>query len=84
MSMASTPSVFPKEIKSRIGSNRRIPSAVYYPKCLHQQPAFSSWVTKGGIFQNFEKAARKVLSLPMHPFLIGSDQYTVVANSLSP
>jgi UDP-2-acetamido-2-deoxy-ribo-hexuluronate aminotransferase len=56
-----------------------IPSAVYYPKCLHEQPVFSSLGYKWGDFPESEKASREVLSLPMHPFLSESDQNAVVA-----
>ena len=56
-----------------------IPTAVYYPKCLHEQPVFSSCGNKWGDFPEAEKASREVLSLPMHPFLTESDQDLVVA-----
>ena len=56
-----------------------IPSAVYYPKCLHEQPVISSLGYKWGDFPESEKASREVLSLPMHSFLSESDQDAVVA-----
>ena len=56
-----------------------IPTAVYYPKCLHEQPVFSTCGNKWGDFPVAEKASREVLSLPMHPFLSESDQDRVVA-----
>ena len=46
-----------------------IPTAVYYPKCLHEQPVFSSNDAQNGKYPVSEKATREVLSLPMHPFL---------------
>lgn len=59
-----------------------IPSAIYYPKCLHEQPVFSSlpWWKVGqlGDFPASEKASREVLSLPMHPFLTEKDQDKIV------
>jgi UDP-2-acetamido-2-deoxy-ribo-hexuluronate aminotransferase len=55
-----------------------IPTAVYYPKCLHEQPVFASCGNKWGDFPESEKASREVLSLPMHPFLSESDQDKVV------
>jgi UDP-2-acetamido-2-deoxy-ribo-hexuluronate aminotransferase len=55
-----------------------IPSAVYYPKCLHEQPIFADLGYEYGAFPASEKASRKVLSLPMHPFLSASDQDRVV------
>jgi UDP-2-acetamido-2-deoxy-ribo-hexuluronate aminotransferase len=55
-----------------------VPSAVYYPKCLHEQPVFagtSAW----GTLPESEKASREVISLPMHPYLSEADQDKVVA-----
>lgn len=56
-----------------------IPTAVYYPKCLHEQPIFGSLGCKWGDFPESEKASREVLSLPMHPFLTEADQDVVVS-----
>jgi UDP-2-acetamido-2-deoxy-ribo-hexuluronate aminotransferase len=55
-----------------------IPTAVYYPKCLHEQPVFASCGCKLGDFPASEQAAREVISLPMHPFLSEADQDFVV------
>jgi UDP-2-acetamido-2-deoxy-ribo-hexuluronate aminotransferase len=55
-----------------------IPSAVYYPKCLHEQPVFAHCGYTPGDFPAAEKAAREVISLPMHPFLTESEQNRVV------
>ena len=55
-----------------------IPTAVYYPKCLHEQPVFASSGYKLGDFPEAEQASREVLSLPMHPFLIETDQDLIV------
>lgn len=46
-----------------------IPVAVYYPRCLHEQPAFSFCGYNWGDLPEAEKASREVLSLPMHPYL---------------
>ncbi len=54
-----------------------IPTAVYYPKCLHEQPIFSH-VAKLGDLPESERAAQEVLSLPMHPYLSETDQDRVV------
>jgi UDP-2-acetamido-2-deoxy-ribo-hexuluronate aminotransferase len=56
-----------------------IPTAVYYPKCLHEQPVFASCGNKWGDFPEAEKASREVLSLPMHPFLSESEQDKIIA-----
>jgi UDP-2-acetamido-2-deoxy-ribo-hexuluronate aminotransferase len=55
-----------------------IPTAVYYPKCLHEQPVFAACGCKRGDFPVSEKAADEVLSLPMHPFLSEKDQDLIV------
>jgi UDP-2-acetamido-2-deoxy-ribo-hexuluronate aminotransferase len=55
-----------------------IPTAVYYPKCLHEQPVFASCGYNWGDFPESEKAAREVISLPMHPFLTEVDQDKVI------
>lgn len=55
-----------------------IPTAVYYPKCLHEQPVFRDLGYEWGQFPLSEKASRRVLSLPMHPFLPESEQDLIV------
>jgi len=55
-----------------------IPSAVYYPKCLHEQPVFASLGYQWGQFPISEKVSREVLSLPMHPWLSEKDQDFIV------
>jgi UDP-2-acetamido-2-deoxy-ribo-hexuluronate aminotransferase len=56
-----------------------IPTAVYYPKCLHEQPVFAGTARIAGSLAESEKAAQEVLSLPMHPFLDEATQDRVVA-----
>ena len=56
-----------------------IPTAQYYPKCLHEQPVFNHLGYKWGDFPESEKASREVLSLPMGPFLRESDQDFIVS-----
>jgi len=51
-----------------------VPTAVHYPVALHQQPVFGSQAGPGtGSFPHAERAAGRVLSLPMHPYLPPSD-----------
>lgn len=57
---------------------RGIPTAQYYPKCLHEQPVYAPLGYKFGDFPEAEKASREVISLPMSPFLTESDQNAVV------
>ena len=56
-----------------------IPTAVYYPKCLHEQPVFAPLGYQWGDFPEAEEASRSVISLPMHPFLGEADQDRVIA-----
>jgi len=59
-----------------------IPTAVYYPKCLHEQPVFSPLGYKMGDFPEAERASREVISLPMHPFLTDDEQERIVEKVL--
>lgn len=55
-----------------------IPTGIYYPKCLHQQPAFAYLGYQDGSFPAAEEAAKEVISLPMHPWLTQEDQDRIV------
>lgn len=57
---------------------RGIPSAVYYPKCLHEQPVFQRLGYRLGDFPESERASKEVISLPMHPFLEENEQDRVI------
>lgn len=57
-----------------------VPSAVYYPKCLHEQPVFEDLGYKIGDFPHSENAAQKVLSLPMHPYLTDEEKDKIVSS----
>jgi len=46
-----------------------IPTAIHYPIPLHMQPVFAGLNLHEGSFPIAESAARKVMSLPMHPYL---------------
>lgn len=56
-----------------------ISTAIYYPKCLHEQPVFAGCGNRYGDFPSAEKAASEVISLPMHPYLSEADQDEIVA-----
>ncbi len=50
-----------------------IPSMVYYPRGLHQQEAYK-WMNLGDeLYPNTLEATKRVLSLPMHPYLKEED-----------
>lgn len=64
----------------RIGKGRRdivaealkaqgIPTAIYYPKPLHQQTAYRDYPSAGNGLPVSDAIAKEVLSLPMHPYL---------------
>ena len=59
-----------------------IPTAIYYPKCLHEQPVFASAERGLGDFPVSEMVSGEVLSLPMHPFLNDEDQ-DIIVNAIS-
>ena len=56
-----------------------IPTAVHYPVPLHLQPAFASLGLGEGSFPVSEAAAKRVMSLPMHPFLSPIKQESIVS-----
>lgn len=55
-----------------------IPSMVYYPRGLHQQEAYRSLNLSDELFPNTIEATKRVLSLPMHPYLTEQDVELVV------
>lgn len=55
-----------------------IPSAIYYPKPLHLQTAFKDLGYGAGDFPVSEMCARRIFSIPMHPYLTPNDQERVV------
>lgn len=55
-----------------------IPTAVYYPVCLHKQPVYQPLGYRRGDFPVAEAAAAEVVSLPMHPHLDESTQDRIV------
>jgi UDP-2-acetamido-2-deoxy-ribo-hexuluronate aminotransferase len=57
---------------------RGIPTAVYYPKCLHEQPVFAPLGYKLGDFPEAESAASSVISLPLNPYLTEQEQDFVI------
>ncbi len=62
--------------------NGGIPTAIYYPRPLHLQDAFSSLGYREGDFPVSEECARRVFSLPMHPYLGYGDQDRIAVTLL--
>ena len=56
-----------------------IPTAVHYPVPLHLQPVFAGLDLPEGTFPVAESAARRVLSLPMHPYLTDAELVRIAA-----
>ena len=72
-----------ERIRARYRRGRRvdfplgIPSGVYYPKSLHQQPAYAECPRAADLGAS-ERLCGEVLSLPMHPYLDEEVQGIVV------
>jgi UDP-2-acetamido-2-deoxy-ribo-hexuluronate aminotransferase len=66
-----------REVVEKALREAAIPTAVHYPTALHLQPVFAAlsqergW--RKGSFPNSEKAADRVISLPMHPYQAPAD-----------
>jgi len=56
-----------------------IPTAIYYPKPLHRQPAYLHYPAAGNGLPVAERLARDVISLPMHPYLAPEVQDRIIA-----
>jgi len=65
--------------------DRGVPSAIYYPKPLHHQPAYAAahayGLPNGPALSVSEDLCGRVLSLPMHPYL-DEGQVATVASAL--
>ena len=57
----------------------RIPTAVYYQRPLHLQPAYRTYPVAGDRLRTSELLAASVFSLPMHPYLTNEDQLRITA-----
>lgn len=56
-----------------------IPTAIYYPKPLHQQTAYRDFPIAGNGTPVSDRLTTQVLSLPMHPYLSEQDQDRVIS-----
>ncbi|WP_315831437.1 DegT/DnrJ/EryC1/StrS family aminotransferase [Bradyrhizobium prioriisuperbiae] len=64
---------FATELKAR-----GVPTAIYYPKSLHQQTAYKHYpVAEGGLAIS-EQLSEEVISLPMHAYLDAATQDRVI------
>lgn len=55
-----------------------IPTAIYYPKSMHQQTAYKHYPVADGGLPVSEKLSGDVISLPMHPYLDAAAQDRVI------
>jgi dTDP-4-amino-4,6-dideoxygalactose transaminase len=55
-----------------------IPTAIYYPKSMHQQTAYRNFPVADGGLPTSEKLSDDVISLPMHAYLDESTQERVI------
>jgi dTDP-4-amino-4,6-dideoxygalactose transaminase len=73
----------------RVGKGRRdavaaalkvsgVPTAIYYPKPLHQQTAYREFPSAGNGLPVSDIIAQEVLSLPMHPYLAADVQDRII------
>lgn len=56
------------EIQKKL-KEKDIPSMIYYPRGLHQQEAYKWMNLSDELYPNTVEATKRVLSLPMHPYL---------------
>jgi UDP-2-acetamido-2-deoxy-ribo-hexuluronate aminotransferase len=57
-----------------------IPSAIYYPRPVHQQPAYAYLGYLAGQFPVAEQLCQQVLSLPLHPGLTAAQVDYILAS----
>ncbi|MHC6154714.1 DegT/DnrJ/EryC1/StrS family aminotransferase [Bradyrhizobium elkanii] len=55
-----------------------IPTAIYYPKSVHQQTAYSHYPVADGGLPVSERLSKDVIALPMHPYLDEATQDRVI------
>jgi dTDP-4-amino-4,6-dideoxygalactose transaminase len=60
-----------------------VPTAIYYPKPLHQQAAYRHFPVAGNGLPVSERMALEVLSLPMHPYLDAPTQDRIIASVIA-
>ena len=55
-----------------------VPTAIYYPRSLHRQPAYHGYPMVAGGLPVAESLAHRVLSLPFHPYLDEATQDYII------
>lgn len=64
--------------------SKGIPTTIYYGTCMHLQTAFEYLGYSKGDFPVAERLAKKVFSIPIHPYLPKFDQDSIVSCLYSP
>ena len=59
-------------------NEKKIPTMIYYPKCVHLQKAFEKYNFSEGLFPVSEKSSLSIFSIPMHPYLDKNSQDTII------
>ena len=67
-----------REVLQKQLQDAQIPTAVYYPKPLHLQPAYANLGYHEGDFPVTENVSKQILALPMHPFLTQEEQDYII------
>jgi UDP-2-acetamido-2-deoxy-ribo-hexuluronate aminotransferase len=79
-------SIIPKENHRdycmRLLKENNIPTAIYYPKVLHLQDAFSKLGFKKGYLPKSEKVSDSIISIPFSPYISEFEQKIVVSDLL--
>lgn len=65
------------QLRSALAS-KGIPTAIYYPRPLHLQPVYAALGYVAGDLPAAESAARRIVSLPMHPYLDQGTQQSII------
>lgn len=60
-------------------AKRNIPTAIHYPLSMTEQPILKKLYNYAMSFPRTESASKRVLSLPMHPYLTEIDQTYIVS-----
>jgi len=60
-----------------------IPTEIYYPRALNQQPAYAHCLVASGGIPIAERLPHEVLSLPMHPYLEPATQDRIIEQFLA-
>jgi len=71
--VASIATVFAAALKAQ-----GIPTAIYYPKSMHQQTAYRDYPVAEGGLPVSEKLSDDVISLPMHAYLDEATQARII------